>query len=199
MRCGPKIKQLTVTQYLASKSDPNATICYLDNNANILTDNPQLEADLEMDKFSAYAMNKVTPKGEKPDNYFYSQLFMSVFPSLGVTYHCANYNNFFFMIQGRKKWTFVDSSHSFFMYPTFPRIMRNSISRLTWAMLHSENSKELIAKHFPLFRYAPKYQYTLQPGDMLFNPSWNWHLVENLDTDSVGVASRWYLLIYHTH
>ena len=191
MRCGPKILTKTVDEYLHSKSDPNATVCYLDNNANIFQDNPDLEADLEIERFSTYAMNKATPPGQKPGGYFYSQMFLSIFPASGVTYHCANYGNLFFMVKGRKKWTFVDSAHSFFLYPTFPTVMRNSISRITWHTLHNEKGTEALNKHFPLFRYAPKYVYTLQPGDMLYNPAWNWHLVENLDDESIGVASRW--------
>ena len=192
MRCSPEILTKTVDEYLNSKLDPNATICYLDNNANIFLDNPHLEADLEIEKFSPYAMNRVTPEGKKPFGYFFSQMFLGIFPDLGVTYHCANYGNLFFMIKGRKKWTFVDSAHSFFLYPTFPSVMRNSISRITWHALHVENSSRIINEHYPLFRYAPKYEYVLQPGDMLYNPAWNWHLVENLDDESIGVATRWY-------
>mmetsp|Transcript_2710 Transcript_2710/g.3722 ORF Transcript_2710/g.3722 Transcript_2710/m.3722 type:complete len:469 (+) Transcript_2710:29-1435(+) len=191
MRCGGRIYPKVITEYVQSKSDPNATVCYIDNNVNVFTDHPELEAELEIDKFSAYALNTITPKGTKVNGYFFSQLFMGVFPSLGATYHCANYNNLFFMIKGRKKWTFVDSSHSFFLYPTFPSVMRTTFSRLNWYMLHNEHSKEMIMKYYPLLRYAPKYEYILQPGDVLFNPSWNWHMVENLDDESIGVASRW--------
>jgi hypothetical protein len=32
---------------------------------------------------------------------------------------------------------------------------------------------------------------TLEPGDVLFNPTWNWHNVENLSEESVAVSSRW--------
>lgn len=191
MRCGWNLKTLSISQYLNSKLEPNATSCYLDNNSNIFLDHPALEAELELERFSPYASNKPTVAGKVPPGYLLSQLFMGIFPSLGVQFHCANYNNLFFMVQGRKRWTFVDPAHSFFLYPTFPRLMRNSISRLTWNAVHAENSKELIAKHYPLYRYAPKYQFVLEPGDMLYNPSWNWHMVENLDDESIGVATRW--------
>lgn len=191
LRCGPVNINMTVAEYVASAKDPKATKCYLDNNADIFTAFPELEKELEMWRFSGYALNTQTPEGQKPAGFYFGQLFMGLFPALGVTYHCANYNNLFFQIYGRKTWTFVDPSNSWFVYPTFRSMMRDSISRITWHATHAENSAEIIAKHFPLFRYAPKYKFTLEPGDMLVNPPWNWHMVENVDTESIGVATRW--------
>ena len=28
-------------------------------------------------------------------------------------------------------------------------------------------------------------------GDLLINPPWNWHMVENMDEESIGIATRW--------
>ena len=197
MRCtGALLKRMTISEYMASRFEPNATICYLEQGTDVLGENPHFSADLEIEKFAPYAMNKVATPGQKVPGYLFSQLFFGLFPSLGITYHCANYNNFFLMMHGRKKWWFVHPAHSFFMYPQFLDVMRSSASRVSWKALHAENSSALIAKYFPLFRYVPKYQFVMERGDVLFNPSWNWHMVENLDDESIGVATRWYDAIY---
>jgi hypothetical protein len=56
-------------------------------------------------------------EGTFPKGYLFSQIFMSVHEATGALYHAANFNNLFYMIQGKKKWTFVDPSNSFLMYP----------------------------------------------------------------------------------
>ena len=128
---------------------------------------------------------------ENPAGYLFSQMFLGVYPTLGAQFHCANFNNLFFMIHGRKKWTFVDSSNAWFVYPMFNHLMRFVASAVTWEATHHPNKDEIIAKRIPLFRYAPKYEFTLEPGDLLLNPAWNWHMVENIDDESIGIASRW--------
>jgi len=95
------------------------------------------------------------------------------------------------MVEGKKTWTFVDPSNSFLIYPFFNTLMKDSKSWLTWVVTHSENSQNLIAEHFPLYRYVPKYVFTLEPGDLLINPPWNWHMVENSGEESIGIATRW--------
>jgi hypothetical protein len=193
MRCtGALLKHMTISEYMASRFEPNATVCYLEQGTDVLGENPHLSDDLEIEKFSEYAMNKKTPPGGKAPGFIFSQLFFGLFPSLGITYHCANYNNFFLMMHGRKKWWFVHPAHSFFMYPQFLDVMRSSASRISWKALHAENSSAIIDKYFQLFRYVPKYQFVMERGDILFNPAWNWHMVENLGEESIGVATRWY-------
>ena len=177
-------------RYVASKTN-KAKPCYFDNNANIFEEYPELEAELEVFKFSEHMSGIKGTKGVKPEKYLFSQMFMSVFDTTGALFHCANYNNLFFMIKGRKKWTFVDPSNSFLLYPFFNTLMKDTKSWLTWHVVHSENSKELISTMFPLYRYVPKYEFTLEPGDLLINPPWNWHMVENKDEESIGIATRW--------
>lgn len=140
-----------------------------------------------------------TPEGVDSPGYLFSQLFMGVFPSLGITYHCANFHNLFFMIHGRKKWTFIDPSNSWFVYPGFNKLMRFVASKVTWEATHAHNASDVIAKHYPLLRYAPKYTFTLERGDLLINPAWNYHMVENVDTESIGVASRWHMPAFYPY
>mmetsp|Transcript_6066 Transcript_6066/g.9163 ORF Transcript_6066/g.9163 Transcript_6066/m.9163 type:complete len:477 (+) Transcript_6066:92-1522(+) len=185
------VRHWTLAEYVSSRSDPEHP-CYLDNNANIFEKKPFLEDELELWRFSKHMSGiPATSRASMPRNYLFSQMFMSVFDTTGALFHCANYNNLFMMIHGRKKWTFVDPSNSFLMYPMMNGLFKDSKSFLTWMVMHGNNSDAIIDEHFPLYRYAPKYEYTLEPGDMLLNPPWNWHMVENLDKESIGIAQRW--------
>jgi hypothetical protein len=44
----------------------------------------------------------------------------------------------------------------------------------------------------PLFRYCPRYEVTLKPGDVLWNPYYWFHSVKNMTKQSVAVAVRWF-------
>lgn len=87
--------------------------------------------------------------------------------SAGTSYHCANFNNLFFQIQGRKKWTFVDSRYNALMYPMFNPKSMDVASFLTTIAI---NNTEIMSRYFPLYKFAPKMVATLEPGDVLFNP-----------------------------
>lgn len=191
MRCmnGSVVKQ-TLGQYVDSreKEDPP---CYFDNNANLFEAYPEMTEELEVDKFAVLMSGKEAKAGEKPEKFLFAQMFLSVFQDTGALFHCANYNNLFYMIRGNKRWTFVDPANSFLIYPFFNSMFKDSKSWLTWQVVHSENSAEIIQQYFPLYRYAPKLVLDLKPGDMLMNPPWNWHMVENSGHESIGIATRW--------
>jgi hypothetical protein len=215
-------RKWTLGEYIASRNDTEHP-CYFDNNAEIFEAKRSLEEELHIYRLGEYMTGKKTEKGGRPSSYVFSQMFLSVFNTTGALYHCANYNNLFYMIHGRKKWTFVDPSNSFLMYPMFNPMMKDSKSFLTWHATHSNDTQEIINRQFPLYRYAPKYVYTLEKviyiciylyinmmyifsdlvyimstclkqGDLLLNPPWNWHMVENLDVESIGIASRWFMV-----
>eukprot|EP01034_Spumella_vulgaris_P024958 gene24958-31359_t len=58
---------------------------------------------------------------------------------------------------------------------------------------------DMMKEHFPLYALAPKMTVVLEPGDVLMNPPWNWHMVENLDSSSIGVATRWFIPSGHLY
>ncbi len=43
---------------------------------------------------------------------------------------------------------------------------------------------------FPLYKYIDMYEADLEPGDVLWNPPYYWHAVQN-PTDCIGVGYRW--------
>ncbi len=107
-------------------------------------------------------------------------------PGTGSAFHCAVGGNFFHMVCGRKRWLLVKPSDSFGMYPT---IGRNSRSAYFGSPINSESYLEDQRDLFPLFSKVHKYSVTLEPGDVLFVPSWWWHEVKNLEP-SVGFPFR---------
>jgi len=193
------VKTRSLAEYVADTREDveDKDRCYFDNNQKVFVAHPELEEDLEMWRFAEYMQPGVAPlpanatTGPRPSMYMFSQLFMTVRNGLGALYHAANYNNLFLMMHGEKKWTFVDPSNSFLCYPLLNSLMRDSKSFVNWHVTHNPNSTEMIKDMFPLFRYAPKYVFTLRKGDVMLNPPWNWHMVDNPGKESIGVATRW--------
>jgi hypothetical protein len=107
-------------------------------------------------------------------------------PGTGSAFHCAVGGNFFHMVNGRKRWLLVNPSDSFAMYPT---IGRNTRSAIFGSPINSESYQEDQRELFPLYSRVPKYLVILEPGDVLFVPSWWWHEVKNLEP-SIGFPFR---------
>jgi len=114
-----------------------------------------------------------------------TELFMGG-PSVGSTFHSANVVNFFVMAHGRKKWTFVAPDNFMALYPEFGR-NREEVVRYSPICTADYETKQ--KSKFPLYDKITKYTVTLEPGDLLCNPSNWWHEVVNLDR-SIGVPHR---------
>ena len=69
----------------------------------------------------------------------------------GTSYHCANFNNLFFQINGRKKWTFVSPRYNALMYPMFNEKSMDVASFLSVVAL---NDEEAMNESFPLYKYV---------------------------------------------
>ena len=134
---------------------------------------PELADDMGIPKLAPYL---------KRDNTW-NQFFIGR-KATGSGYHCAGIWNFFFMVEGRKKWTFVDPELSWMIYPN------NNTGALAYASLVSFPDKADLSV-YKLYKYCPRFSVTLEPGDVLFNPPWWWHSVDNLTPTSVAVATRW--------
>ena len=106
---------------------------------------------------------------------------------VGSTYHCAGGDNFFLMVKGRKKWTFVSPANYIAMYP---HIGRDREAFIHTSEVISKTYKDDIKAALPLYGKVTKYTVTLNPGDLLLNPTMWWHEVENLDSKTIGVANR---------
>lgn len=90
----------------------------------------------------------------------------------------VGFSDFLFVqVSGRKKWI---------LYPPNNRIFLDARTERTMYFYSKANPYDVENTDFPLFKYAEKYEVYLEPGDVLWVPSFFWHHVENL-SESIGI------------
>lgn len=146
----------------------NGEQIYINNFHSIFIDCEILQKDLDLKK-----LNEITPI-EYADT---SQLFFGP-KGTGTTLHCAMKSNVFYNVKGEKKWTFIDPKYSEYLSAVLSNNGIFVVSKLNYF------------KDKNILRNIPKFEYTLEEGDVLFNPSWWWHCVENMSEYTIGVANR---------
>lgn len=104
--------------------------------------------------------------------------------------HCANGENIFLNVQGKKEWHFIDPSYSALMQATLSKYGVYSVSELI-EYDDKDDFYETMTKHHEYFHKIPVYKVVLEPGDILYNPPWWWHDVRNVTDFTMGCASRW--------
>lgn len=145
---------------------------------DIFNHNPELRNDLNIEVLNRYmALNPLTKIKS-------TQLFMSGQASRAGL-HCASGTNLFVMVYGKKKWLFIDPKHTKWVYP----VIRNDMIYSSSLVDYRKSNEEIAADGYPLYRYVPKYEVTLEPGDVLFSPQWWWHAVDN-EGITIAVATR---------
>ena len=103
----------------------------------------------------------------------------------GSSFHCAGIGNLFCQLHGQKRWRFVPPAWSPWMYPEFGK---NPYAVHVTSPIRTDRYQEQ-REDYPLFEHAPHFHALLEPGDVLFNPAWWWHEVENLG-ETIGVPIR---------
>lgn len=76
---------------------------------------------------------------------------------------------------GRKRWFFLDPKYSAYMQP----LRGGKVNMMTGTLKMSE-----------LVQYLPVQIGDLNPGDLLYNPDWQWHTIQNFEGLSIGVPIR---------
>lgn len=94
--------------------------------------------------------------------------------------HTAFAQTVFVQIYGRKKWTFYPTNNRLFI-GVRPKRFNYFYSEIDISKIDKEK--------YPLYSLATPIEIILEPGDVLFFPSFIWHQVENL-TDTIGVAYK---------
>ncbi len=148
---------------------------YLHNSEVLFRRHPELISALPLERLAAYSDMRPT----------YMQLFLGR-KGTGTPFHTASNWNWFFNIEGRKTWYFVDPRYGYLIYPL------NAMGQAA-AFALCPYPDEYDRETFPAFEYCPVFKVTLEPGDVLFGPAWWWHAVRNETETTVGVASRWIL------
>jgi len=102
--------------------------------------------------------------------------------------HNAFSCNLFCQVEGEKEWFIYPPSNTIFFDPDpAENVYRNASYRQGAIFNPFEPDYDL----HPLLQYIDRYHVVLEPGDILFNPSYWWHSVRN-PTDSIGVGYRWF-------
>jgi hypothetical protein len=76
------------------------------------------------------------------------------------------------------------------MYPVVDDVAYFSGSLLEYP----EPPPEAMESDYPLWKYCPRFEVVLKPGDVLYNPPWYWHRIRNESSPTIGSASRWLIL-----
>jgi hypothetical protein len=156
---------------------------YLYASTDLLRDHPELVADLDIPRFRSMM-------SRNPIGHVGSQLFLGTDKGSGSGWHCAGGHNLFLQLRGRKRWRFVHPDQMWTLYPLMQTTFQNMLSVMT-PLQGKDVPPEWAEEHIPLFAYCQQREVELEPGDILFNPAWTWHTVENLTDETVAVASRW--------
>ncbi|SNS59492.1 Cupin-like domain-containing protein [Ekhidna lutea] len=211
---GAPIMELTKEENLISKLGDVEVQCVnlsVDNSTssdgrNVSTFKTNLRDYLTLDKFNNYYVNNFHGILNKMDFYrlckgreirkiqkngnALNQWFIKRGALVRSSLHCANGENIFLNIQGKKEWHFIHPSYTPLIHATLSKYGVYAVSDLT---NHHEKGDfyDLMCNAFPYFKHIPVYKVTLQPGDLLYNPPWWWHDVRNLSPLTVGCATRW--------
>ena len=154
---------------------------YIENSSDIFNTFPELHDQLGLDNVAQYL-------GDYASYHKIAQLFFGGVGT-GAVYHCANELNCFLNIYGKKKWFFVHPKYSIAMYST---LMNKGY--FVGSFVKHKASKGFLEAHTPLYNRIPKLTITLEPGDLLINPPWWWHAINNLTPVTISVATRWNIL-----
>ena len=151
---------------------------YIENMSDIFNDFPELHDHLGLEKIDTYL-------DDYASYHRIAQLFIGGL-STGAVYHCANELNCFLNIYGQKKWTFVHPSYSIAMGTS---LMNKGY--FVGSFVKHRSPQGYIEAHTPLYNRVPKLSIVLEPGDLLLNPPWWWHAIDNITPVTIAVATRW--------
>jgi hypothetical protein len=139
--------------------------------SRLIQDNPELH-----NGFDTKWLESFQPRGS------FSKIFYTFMGAKGTLtpIHNGFQPTVFVQIAGQKKWTFYCTGDRLFL-GVRPTRMNYWYS--------DANPNENTNENFPLLKHAIKHEIILNPGDVLYFPSFVWHQVENL-TDSIGAAYK---------
>lgn len=139
----------------------------------IFEDYPRLKKEMGLDRLLAII-------GEADESAFKGFDLCMGSDATGSSMHCAMAGNFFNNIVGRKEWILISPEHTRYLLPLAgdPFLFAHAYFDAGNPDLNSFTQR------------VPHYKVVLEPGDVLFNASWWWHCVKNLERFNVGCAVR---------
>ena len=164
--------------YSGLLKDIEKTGAYVANSTSFLKKHPEIFNEEDISKITKVSGLRSQPK----------QMFMGLKKNQGTPVHCAFSSNFYFMVEGKKKWTIWHPDYLHFMYPYFPE---SGVYMGSLTGVRDMDNDEEIVKNFPMLKYAPRYEVVLEEGDILWNPGPWWHAIRNMTEKSLAFATRW--------
>ena len=102
--------------------------------------------------------------------------------------HMENQCNLFVQAHGEKKWIIYPKGYTMVFDPEPARHLYRNPTIKSDKGPYNAFKPDFDA--YPHYEYLNWYETDLKPGDVLFNPCFAWHTVENT-TDSISVGYRW--------
>jgi len=93
-------------------------------------------------------------------------------------WHTEPGSNWFAQVSGTKFWYFMDAKYSSIMSPNHTAVGIRTLQT---------SAADVVREHFDRL---PLQYVSLEPGDLLFNPEWVWHMIQKSEGISFGVAMR---------
>jgi hypothetical protein len=157
---------------------------YINNNHTILSNFPILFDDIKT-QFNNF-INTLTSTNLR--NIHIANLFIGYNQKNKITgsnMHCGGSGNFFCMIKGQKHWTLIDPKYSCLLKG---RVAQSGIHAQTLFDMPDNN----LSTYPKILKHLPRYDITLEPGDILWNAPWWWHRIENVNEEglNIGLAIR---------
>ena len=149
---------------------------YVNNSAQIFNEFPELIDDIGgakvLDLFQGHSVNT------------FSQLFVGNVKTWGTNWHQGNDLSCALMINGVKRWYFMD--------PRLVYVLRPYLNGPNGMMTKGEvrHSIDFHLLHDPLYAYAPKFVLDLEPGDVLFFTKYWPHAVMNVSPFQIMANMR---------
>jgi Cupin-like domain len=148
----------------------------------LLDQNPALK-----DYFGIERSNAYFPVLGRPSKPVLSFLILGLGSGLNANFHCEESPNWYLAVSGAKRWTLIEAEYSWLLYPA---ARGNGLRRFA-EFLADEQGEPRDKAAYPLAAYAPRYEFVLYPGDVLYFPAWMWHKTINLDDEGLGVTCRY--------
>ncbi len=123
----------------------------------------------------------------RPSKPVLSFLILGLGAGLNANYHCEEGPNWYMAVSGSKHWTLIESEYSWLLYPA----ARGNGMRRFAEFSADEHGEPSDRDAYALTEYAPRYEFDLHPGDVLFFPPWMWHKTINLNEEGLGITCRY--------
>jgi Cupin-like domain len=148
----------------------------------LLDQNPVFYRYFDIPRSHAYF-----PVMGRPSKPLLSFLILGLGAGLNANYHCEEGPNWYMAVSGSKRWTLIESEYSWLLYPA---AIGNGMRRFA-EFRADEQGEPSDRETYPLVEYAPRYEFELHPGDVLFFPAWMWHKTINLNEEGLGITCRY--------